>query len=283
MPRAVRTMGCDYPIAEGCRRATWARCWQDAADSLTEEVRVSRLDRSRHRCLLYLTLAVCVCCAHAGLASADEQADRLRLRALIEEGDLILEEAAALSPAADRLAAEGAQLDAAEAALRAEQTGLNDAIARFNAQNVELERLLKEHRAKCSSGSDDAALIEACNARATEFNAAAQAHETQRPALQARQRELPGRIAAQNAARREWALNQREQEPKLQASHADAEYWLGSARTFLTSEPFRAMARNRGAPAACSSAALGDLAAPPAMAALARAQACLKAVAGTLN
>ena len=241
---------------------------------------MSRLDRSRHWRLLYLTLAACICCADAHLAFADEQADRLRLRALIDEGDLILEESAALNPTADRLSAEGAQLDAAEMALRTEQTSLNDAIARFNAQNVELDRKLKEHRAKCPQGSNDVALIEACNARATEFNAAAQAHEAQRPALQARQRELPGRIEAQNAARREWALKKQEQEPKLQANRADAEYWLGSARTFLTSDAFSGMAQKSGVPAVCSAEALGDLVAPPAMAAVQRAQTCLKAVAG---
>ena len=244
---------------------------------------MDRLNRTHHWPVLLLTLAACVCCARAGLALADEEADRLRLRALTEEGDLIVEEAAALRPTAQRLAIEGTQLDAQEKALRAEQTSLNDAIAGFNAQNIELERQLKEHSAKCPLGSDDAVQIAACNARATEFNAAAQQHEAQRPVLQARQRELPGRIEAQNAARRDWALKKREQEPGLQANRADADHWLGSARTFLASEAFGALAQKASAPAACSAAALGDLAALSGMAAVERAQACLKAVAGAQN
>ena len=240
---------------------------------------MNRLHRQPRSLVLACLLATAFCCTQPRLAGADEAADRLRLQALIEEAGLIVEEAAQLRPEAERLVAESAQLDASEKALRAEQASLNDAVVRFNARNVELDRQLQEHRARCPSGSEDAALVEACNARATQFNAAAHQHEEERPLLQARQRELPGRIEAQNAARRDWALRRQELDPKLQANGADAEYWLAAARTFLASDAFVALGKKANTPAACSAQALGDLNGSPAPVVVERAYACLKAVA----
>ena len=244
-------------------------------------MRVSRLDRPRCSRVSRFLLAAAACAACALHASAEDGADRLRLQALIEEAGLIMDEVAHLRPAAERLAAEGAQLDAAEQALHAEQIRLNEEIVRFNARNVELERQSQEYRAKCRPGSEDAALVEACNARATQFNAAAREHEAQRPLLQERQRELPGRIQAQKAARGEWALRKNELDPKVQANRADAEYWLASARTFLASDAFGVLAKTADAPAACSARTLGDLNAPPAPAAVERALRCFEALAGS--
>jgi len=244
---------------------------------------VTRPDRTQRVRLLLGAVVVLVCSTCIGPVLADEQADRLRLRALTEEGGLIVEEAAGLRPAAESLAAEGAELDLAETALRAEQADLNQAIARFNTEHLELERALKEYKAGCPPGSADVVLIEACNARALEFNAAAQRHEAQRPLLEARQREVPARIETQNEARRAWAQRKHEQEPRLHANRTDAEYWLGSARAFIASEAFGALVRKAGAPAACAAATLGDLAVPPAMAAVERAHTCLKAVTKALG
>lgn len=240
---------------------------------------MERLDRNAHARLLACLLVAALCGARAPLANADEAADRLRLRALIDEAGLIVEEAAQLRPQAERLAEEGARLDAAEQALRVEQSALNEAVVRFNARNVDLERRLQEHKAQCPAQSEDAALIDACNARAKQFNDAARQHEEERPLLQARQRELPARIEAQNAARREWALRRHELEPKLQANRGDAEYWLAAARTFLASDAFAALAAKAGTPALCGARSLGDLNTPPPAAAVERAYACLKALA----
>lgn len=240
---------------------------------------MSRFHRTRTLRPTLSVLAVLLCCVRAGPGFADEEADRLRLRALTEEGALIAEEASGLRPVAERLAAEGAQLDAADQTLRAEQVSLNEAIASFNAQNVELDRALKAHQAKCPRGSDDPALIDACNAQLLELNAAVRRHEEARPLLQARQRDLPRSIEAYNAARREWATRKREHDPKVLANRNDADYWLGTARTFLGSDAFNTLAQSAGAPAACSAGTLGDLAAAPAAAAVERAYACLQAVA----
>jgi hypothetical protein len=174
----------------------------------------------------------------------------------------------------ERLATEGAELDAAEKALRAEQADLNQSIARFNTQNLELERALKEHKAGCPVGSEDAALIEACNARALEFNAAAQRHEAQRPLLETRQRELPARIQAQNTARRNGRSARANRNPSY-ASRTDAS--TGSTRAFIFGR-HSSHCCARPARRLRSAGTLGDLAVPPAMAAVERAHACLKAV-----
>lgn len=211
---------------------------------------------------------------------ADDQAGRLKLAALIEEAQLILDEAHALQPAADQLAAEGAQLDTTGAGLQADSANLNQAIGAFNAANVELERQVNAHQAACPSESQDKALVESCNARTLELRPVVLAHEAQRPALQQRQEALQQRIEAHNAARREWVARNRELDPKLQANRKDADYWLGEARAFVTGDAFRRLAKNADASAACDARMLGDPASPLPSAAVGRVHTCLKAVAG---
>jgi hypothetical protein len=126
-------------------------------------------------------------------------------------------------------------------------------------------------------------LVESCNARARELQPTVSAHEEQRPVLQQRQQSLQQRIEAHNAARRDWAARRRDLDPKVQANRKDADYWLGEARAFLGGDGFRALAQRAGAPAVCERRALGDLASPPVGAAVERAHACLKAVAGALR
>ena len=225
--------------------------------------------------------ALAVALAQPALGRADEEAERLKLRALTEEGDLILEEARALQPAADKLSADATQLDAEDASVRAESASLNEAIAKFNAGNIELERQVKAHQAACPRESEDKAVVESCNARASELQAMVRAHEEQRPLLQQRQQALQQRIEAHNTARRDWAQRKRDLDPKVQANRNDADYWLGEARAFLGGDGFRGLAKKAGAQAACDGRELGDLTAPPAVAAVRRVHACFQAVAGT--
>ena len=227
--------------------------------------------------------ALALAVTQPGLGRADEEGGRLKLRALIEEGDLILEETRGLQPAADQLAAEGARLEAEGTALQAESTGLNETIVKFNATNIELQRQVKAHQAECPPESEDKALVESCNARARELQPTVSLHEEQRPLLQQRQHALQQRIEAHNAARSDWAARKRDLDPRGQANRKDADYWLGEARAFLAGDGFRALAKKAGAPAACAPRTLGDLASPPASAAVERAHACLKAVAGALR
>jgi hypothetical protein len=268
------------------RRRRHACCLQRVRNAgkmlrvLLAEMQVIRFHPFRRSRMPLGAFALVLALTQPGLGRADEEADRLKLRALIEEGDLILEEALALQPAADTLAADGAQLDAAEASIRADSASQNEAILKFNADNIELERQVKAHQAACPRESEDKALVESCNARALELQPIVRAHEEQRRVLQQRQKAMQQRIDAHNAARRDWAERKRELDPKVQANRKDADYWLGEARTFLAGDGFRGLATKAGAPAACDVRKLGDLAAPPAIAAAGRVHACFKAVAG---
>jgi hypothetical protein len=255
--------------------AMLARC----CGLVLSEVQVIEFSAFRRRHMSLGALAVALALMQPGLGRADEEADRLKLTALIDEGELILEEARGLQPAADKLAADGAQLDAAEASIRLDFASVNETIAKFNAANIELERQVKAHQAGCPRESEDKALVESCNARALELQPIVRAHEEQRPLLQQRQQALQQRIEAHNAARRDWAARKRELDPKVQANRKDADYWLGEARAFLAGDGFRGLAKKAAAPAACDVRELGDLGSPPATAAVGRAHACFKAVA----
>jgi chromosome segregation ATPase len=216
----------------------------------------------------------------ATCARADEQTDRLKLTALLEEGDLLLDEANALQPVSERLAREGEQLDQAEPKLREESASLDAAIAKFNSQNKDLERALQEHKQRCPRASEDKALVESCNAMAAGLQTVAQQLEQERPRLQARQQELKARIEQHNAARRDWALRKRDHDARLQANRTDCEPWLNSAKSFVATDSFRAMVKKAGDPAQCKAATPTDLAGLASPDAVRRVQACLKLLTG---
>jgi chromosome segregation ATPase len=234
------------------------------------------MQRSRHSLLLG-RLAVCLA-AYCVAAAADEQTDRLKLAALTQEGDLLLDEASALQPVTERLAREGEQLDAIEPKLREESVTLDAAIAKFNGQNTDLERAIQEHRSRCPRESEDKALIESCNAMATGLQSVAQQLEQERPRLQARQQDLKARIDQHNAARKDWAARKRDQDTRAQANRTDAEPWLVSARAFLATESVKAAVRKAGDPQACKALAPADLEGLATIEAARRVQGCLKAL-----
>jgi hypothetical protein len=214
-------------------------------------------------------------------AHADEQADRYKLTALIEEGELLLEEADLLQPVTERLAREGEQLDQAEPRLREESAALDAAIAQFNARNKDLERAVQEHKLRCPRESEDKALVESCNAMAAGLQSVAQELEQDRPGLHARQQDLKTRIEQHNAARRDWAVRKRDHEVKVQANRSDCEPWLATAKTFLATESMKATVKKAGEPAPCKAVVPAEqLATLAASDAVRRMQACLVGLAG---
>jgi chromosome segregation ATPase len=225
--------------------------------------------------LVRTSLAICLGTLAAGSA-ADEQTDRLKITALVEEGDLLLDEANLLQPVTERLVREGEQLDQAEPRLREESAALDAAIAKFNSQNKDLERALQEHRQRCPRESEDKALVESCNAMAAGLQSVAQQLEQERPRLQTRQQELKARIEQHNAARRDWALRKRDHDVKVQANRSDCEPWLNAAKAFLASDGAKAAAKKAGDPAPCKAA--GEPGGPGSEG-VRRMQACLKALA----
>lgn len=214
-------------------------------------------------------------------ALADEESDRLKLRALIDEGNLILEEAAGLEPLTAHLAAEGTELDAADRALRAESAALDADIGVFNASSADLQRATQELRTKCPRESEDKALVDSCNAQAAVLQTQMHKLNQERPVLQKRQQDLKSAVEAHNPARRDWTTRQGAHGARVQANREDADYWLGEARRFVDSGAFSGLVQGAGSPAACEAAQLRELASLPALAAAARVQACLKALDST--
>jgi chromosome segregation ATPase len=209
-------------------------------------------------------------------AAANDEADRLKLKALSEEAVLILDEQALLQPVTEKLAREGEQLDSVEQMLRAESNAVNEAVNKHNEANKGLERAVQEHAQRCPKESDNKELVESCNAMAVGLKGTAQRLEQERPALQARQQDLKQRIEQHNAARKEWAQLKRDHEARLQANKGDCEHWMSGAKPFVGSEGFKALSRKAGNPSACDATRLNEALAQPHEQAMVRVQACLK-------
>ncbi|HZP86644.1 MAG TPA: hypothetical protein VFB54_07465 [Burkholderiales bacterium] len=233
----------------------------------------------KHALRLMLAAMIQIC-ALAGIpAYANDDADKLKVKALSEEAGLLLDEATALQPIGEKLAKEGEQLDVAEQQLRAESAIVNDAVAKFNESSKALERAVHEHTLRCPRESEDKALIESCNAMAVGLKGTAQKLDQERPQLQTRQQELKQRVDAQNAVRREWAQRKKEYDARVQANKQDAERWLATCKAFLTSDGFKALVKKIGSPPACEPAKLGDVATLAGDGAVGRVQTCLKGLA----
>jgi uncharacterized protein (DUF3084 family) len=223
--------------------------------------------------LIWATVAFLV---HLPLALA--QADQLELSALVQEGDLILEEAAALAPATEKLTKERQQIAASDKALRADIQALEASIKQFNASTEELTEGAKQYEAQCPRRIEDRALWEPCNARGAELNELAGRLDARRPTIEAQQKEVNARIDLQNAAGEDYAKRKREHDSRDRLNQQDAEDWLGRARAFLASESFHAFLVRAGDPLACGPDRIAAVASARWTAALKRAHDCLKAV-----
>jgi hypothetical protein len=221
-------------------------------------------------------LCVLWCCP--SVASADEEADRLKLQALVQEGDLLLAEWTALKPERDRVEVETQRRDAGEQALSAESDRLNEGITAFNAAQTELARGAEAHAAECPLESDDKAVVDACNARAATLHKRMRELQAQHKTLHSQQQELKARVEQHNAGRREWAERKHAIDARAQLSRGETDQWLASARPFLASAVFQSLAKRAGEPQACAAQQLREIGELPADQSLERAQACLRAV-----
>jgi len=212
------------------------------------------------------------------IASPPARADQLRLDALVQEGDLILEEAATLAPADEQLAQEEQQLVASEKALRDEAQALNQSITQFNAAMTEYEQEVQTSQKRCASQADDKALEDACDARGVELREQVNLLEEERAQLRARQQDVNARVDKQNAWARDYGKRKGVQNSRDGLNQRDSEEWLGRAKQFLASTDFAALLGQAGSPPACSADQLNEIATLSARPALERAQACLKAV-----
>jgi hypothetical protein len=213
---------------------------------------------------------------HASLALA--QTDLLQLNALVQEGDLILEEAAALAPANQKLEEEGPQIAASDTALRAAAQALEDGIKQFNASMQELNVGAKQHQAQCPQQIEEPARLESCNAQVAELNELARKLDEQRPGFEAQRKELNARVDQHNQVATDFARHKQEYDSRDTLNQHDAEDWLGRARSFLGSETFNAFLVKAASPTVCGPGRIAELATLPTRKAVTRAQDCLKAV-----
>jgi chromosome segregation ATPase len=221
--------------------------------------------------LFALLLPVCV-------RAAQEDAARLELDALVQEGELLQEELDRLTPTGEKLAAEGGRLDAEDQALRAESQSLDRDIQAYNRAEQELEKSAADHRARCPRESEDRALVQMCNARAGEIQAAVRSLEAKPALLQKRQADLNRRIEQYNPARRDWARRKDEHDGQLRLNRRDLAAWLVRVQRYFGGAAFRAARAKAGNPGACAPEALRDQPAAASAEALSQTLGCLRAL-----
>jgi cell division protein FtsB len=212
------------------------------------------------------------------IASPLARADQLRLDALVQEGDLILEEAVTLTPSDEQLAQEEQQLVASEKTLRDEVQALNQNITRFNAAMAEHNNEVQAFQKKCGKPAADKALEDACDARGAQLGEQVNLLEEERAQLRARQEELNARVDKQNAWARDYAKRKGAQNSRDKLNQRDAEDWMGRAKQFFASPDFSALLEQAGNPSACGADQINEIGTLSARLALERAQACLKAI-----
>ncbi|HTS53319.1 MAG TPA: hypothetical protein VMH26_08605 [Burkholderiales bacterium] len=223
-------------------------------------------------------LMICAVAAALMAHSALGRADQLELDALVQEGALILEEAEALAPVDQTLTQEEREIASSEKTLREEVQALNRDITQFNAVMAEQEHGAEELQAQCAGRTEDKELVDSCNARIARMRDEATKLGEQRSELRAREEEMNARVDKYNAWGRDYAKRKQEQDSRDELNRSDSEDWLGRAKKLLASKEFTAWLARAGNPAACGGEQVGDLASLPLRSALARAQACLKAV-----
>ena len=224
----------------------------------------------------FLWAAAAAVLVHTALPCA--YADRLRLEALVQEGDLLLEEVATLSPSDEQLAEEGRRLVGSEQALREEVQALNQNILQFNAAMAEQNQAVQAVQSQCPSRTDDQALADACDKRLAQLREQANLLEDDRLQLRARQEELNARVDKQNAWARDYGKRKGVQDSHDRLNQRDSDEWLGRAKQFLASGDFTVLSAHAGNPQACSADQMDEIATLSARVALERTLGCLKAL-----
>lgn len=209
---------------------------------------------------------------------AQDAAARQRVAALIQLGDLLLQQAAALEPVTRQSEQIGSQVAAEEKQLEAEVEAVEGAVREYNVQVGALTAASTAQGERCNAAGLGARQVLDCNDDAAKLAAEAISLEQRRVALDRRQRELNQRVDQHNARRLDWDKGRREQDGRRERNEAEVRQWLERARGFWSTSEFAALARAAGSPVACSSARLSVSDAAHPVEALKRMQQCLKAV-----
>jgi hypothetical protein len=223
----------------------------------------------------WLVLAVGLAASFA--AQAQDGTGRLRLAALAEEGDLLLEEIAQLEPIRKRDSAEAERLAASEKKLAAEVANVEKEVKAYNKAVADLTQAAAAHAAECPGSVPESAL-EQCNESGGRLMDRTATLDRQYTSLQARQRDINAQVEQHNRAREAWRAARRENAARLDTNAADTQRWVNTARSFMTSSDFLALQRRAGQPAACARVRPNDVGAHFGEQGLRQLHACLKAV-----
>jgi hypothetical protein len=224
------------------------------------------------------------CLAVAGLVSsvpgwAQTDAARLRLAALTQLGDLLLQQATMLEPRTRELEQRGRELAAEQKQLEADAAAVERLVREYNAEVGMVASQAGAQRERCTSGPLDAQQVRDCNDEAANLAAQALLLEQRRAKLDERQQALNQTIDAYNTRRLEWSRARREHDERRGVNESDVRQWLQRARAFWRTDGFAELSRAAATPVACSSARLSTSDAAHPIEALKRMQSCLKAVA----
>jgi chromosome segregation ATPase len=221
-------------------------------------------------------VVACMVLAFCTASAAD--LDRLKLNALLQESDLLLEEVGRLEPVSQQLAQDGQALEQTERELREATPALDADIRKYNSDLAALEKAVGEQKARCPKESTNRTLVESCNARVEELRAENKRLTEERDKLRVRRTELNQRIERFNQERQDWTNRRQVQDKRIVPNRTDVEYWVQRAGDFLATPAFKTLAANAGEPAACAPETVGGLKELYYWEALKRAAACLRAV-----
>ena len=199
-----------------------------------------------------LTAAVIVALVHAPTVYAADDPVKIRLAALVEEGDILSQEAANLVPETKRVKLEGDKIVASERTLLEQSNAVTKAFAQYNADLAQQREAAKDWPDRCRPVSSDADVKQACDAEATELNAQAAKLEERLTTLEARRDALNVRIDQHNTARLRWDEHRRKQDARVDVSELDIQRWIDKARSFLGTEGFSLLVVQAGNPSICA-------------------------------
>jgi predicted RNase H-like nuclease (RuvC/YqgF family) len=198
-----------------------------------------------------LTVAVIAALGCLPSVYAADDLTKTRLTALIEEGDILSQEAATLAPETNRVKLEGEKVVASERSLLEQSNALAVAFAQYNTDVAQQREAAKDLRERCRPLRGDPEAKQACDTEATDLDEQAAKLEQRLSALEERRTALNARIEQHNAARLKWDEHRRKQDARVDVSELDIRRWVDKARAFWGTEGFSLLVVQAGNPSAC--------------------------------
>jgi hypothetical protein len=230
-------------------------------------------------CLRSVVAALVALSSTASLpAWAQDAATRLQVAALVQAGDLLLEEAAVLEPATRAIDEQGERLAQEEKRLNAEVGALEKELGQYNSEVKDLVVAAAAQRARCTGTSPDGRHAQACNDEGAKIGADAALLERRRVALAERQQQMNRHIERHNAERLVWNERKGRHDERRAVHESDVRRWLERATGVWSTDAFAELSRATGSPEPCSAGRLSGLGSMRPVDALKRMLQCLKAV-----